>query len=302
MANREAMLQIMRQRRQCRIAGVALRHHQMRGQRRIGGAHRPDVQIMDRHHAGLAFEEISDCLRVDAIRHRIKRHRHRFAQQPPGAAQDHRDDDQAQRRVDPVQPGLEDQQPRHHHRRRNPGIGEHVKIGAADIHIALAPARKQPGGDAVDENPARRHRHDDAARHRLRIRQPPHRLDGNGATGDEQQHGVEQRRQDAAAFQPIGKARAGRTLRQPQTGPGDGEPEHVGQIVAGIGEQRHRPGGHARQRLDADIGEVERDADGKGAAEIIRRMAVPMVVVMPMVVMIMVAHAVSSVKRNPACV
>jgi hypothetical protein len=48
--------------------------------------------------------------------------------------------------------------------------------------------------------------------------------------------------------------------------------------VPGIGEQRDRVGDDAEHRLDGDEAEVEDDADGKGAAEVGRGMA--MVVMM----------------------
>jgi hypothetical protein len=50
--------------------------------------------------------------------------------------------------------------------------------------------------------------------------------------------------------------------------------------VAGIGEQRHRIGENARRRLGDDEADVERDADGEGAAEIGRRVRVDMCVAM----------------------
>ena len=58
------------------------------------------------------------------------------------------------------------------------------------------------------------------------------------------------------------------SLGQHRPGPGHHQTEHVGQIVAGIGKQRHRIGGEAEDRLDDDEAEVERDADREGAAEI----------------------------------
>ena len=46
--------------------------------------------------------------------------------------------------------------------------------------------------------------------------------------------------------------------------------------MAGVGQQRHRIIPEARRRLDPDISKIEHHPDGKGPAEIWRRMAVPM--------------------------
>src|SRR3546814_3552083 len=54
---------------------------------------------------------------------------------------------------------------------------------------------------------------------------------------------------------------------RPVSAPGQREPEHVGQIVPGIGEQRDRIGDEAIARLDRDEAEVERDADRERAIE-----------------------------------
>src|SRR5262249_40877185 len=52
---------------------------------------------------------------------------------------------------------------------------------------------------------------------------------------------------------------------------------HVAGVVARVGEQRQRVGEEAVDRLADHVGAVQRDADGEGAAEIGRRMAVAMV-------------------------
>ena len=68
--------------------------------------------------------------------------------------------------------------------------------------------------------------------------------------------------------------------------------EHVGQIVPRIGDQRHRAGDDAVGRLDDHEGQVQRNADGEGAAEVGRGVPMPvpvMMVVVVVVVMVMMA-------------
>ena len=68
--------------------------------------------------------------------------------------------------------------------------------------------------------------------------------------------------------------------------PGGGEAEHVGQIVAGVGEQGHRIGPEAIGGLDRDEAEIEGDADREGPAEIGRGWRV-----MPVPVMMVAVRA-----------
>ena len=61
----------------------------------------------------------------------------------------------------------------------------------------------------------------------------------------------------------------------------DDQPEHVGEIVSGVGDQRHRVGGEAEDDLDGDERDVERDADREGPAEIVAVMLVVRMAVRP---------------------
>jgi hypothetical protein len=44
--DREPVVQIPRRIAQKRVVGMTLRHHQMRGQRNLGRAHRPHMQVV----------------------------------------------------------------------------------------------------------------------------------------------------------------------------------------------------------------------------------------------------------------
>ena len=74
---------------------MAAGHHEVAGERRLGGAHRPDVQIVNAFHSGQSFEIGTDGVRVDAVRNSAKRKVDGVAQEAPGAPDDHRRDCQA---------------------------------------------------------------------------------------------------------------------------------------------------------------------------------------------------------------
>ena len=81
------------------------------------------------------------------------------------------------------------------------------------------------------------------------------------------------------AAQAVGEALGRRALRQRRRAPGDEQAEHVGEVVAGVGEQARPSSTEAISRLDQDEGDVEDGADQEGAAEILRRVAVAGMVV-----------------------
>jgi hypothetical protein len=54
---------------------------------------------------------------------------------------------------------------------------------------------------------------------------------------------------------------------QDSCNPGNDEAEHIGEVVPGVGDQRHRIGDHAVGELHRDKSQIEADADGEGHAE-----------------------------------
>ena len=151
----------------------------------------------------------------------------------------------------------------------------------------LTAAGEQHGRDAVDGDADRGDRDHRLALGRRRMEQAADRFRADRADRDQQEQRSWQRRQDRRLLEPVGEPRRGRALGHDRARPGDHQAEHVRQIVAGVGEQRHRIGEEAVNRLDRDEAEVERDADREGAAEI----PLPMRVVMMMTVMMVVpAH------------
>ena len=82
--------------------------------------------------------------------------------------------------------------------------------------------------------------------------------------------------------------------RKPGRAPGEQQRDHVGKIMDGVGNQRQRIRGIAKNQLRNDEHRVERNACGKRESKIVRRMAVPgmaMPVRMVVVMIVMMGHA-----------
>src|SRR3546814_10309738 len=79
---------------------VALdRHHQMRGERGFGRAHRPDMQVVDRIDTLDRGQMALDRLGVDPRRDRPQRHGDGFAKQAPCRSEEHTSELQSLMRI-----------------------------------------------------------------------------------------------------------------------------------------------------------------------------------------------------------
>ena len=83
------------------VGSGPLGHHEMRGQRGFGGGHRPDVEIVHRGHTFQPAKMAAYLVKVDAGRRGQQAHRHAVPRKAPCAPRNHRDNQQADRRVDP---------------------------------------------------------------------------------------------------------------------------------------------------------------------------------------------------------
>ena len=233
----------------------------------LGGRQRPDVEMVRTGHPGQFLERARHLVGLDRLGCSGKRHRGGFGEQAPRPPQDHRRDDQADHRVDPRQTGAQDQETGDHDRRRHHRVRRHMEERAADIDVVVPPAREQPGGDPVDQYPDCRDGHHHIAVRRFGMDQSADRLGDDPADRDQQQQGIDQRGEDRAFLEAIGKARARPPLDQRSADERHHQPEHVGQIMPRVGQQRHRIGREAIDRLDHDEAEIEQDADDEGGAE-----------------------------------
>ena len=117
MANAEIMRQLVGDAADEGITRMPARHHQMCGERGFGGAHWPDVEIVDRRHAALVGQIAAHSGVIDPVWHTEQPQLHCALEQPPGAPADHRQHQQTGRRINPLLAGLPDQKTSHHHRR-----------------------------------------------------------------------------------------------------------------------------------------------------------------------------------------
>lgn len=92
-------------------------------------------------------------------------------------------------------------------------------------------------------------------------------LDDDGADGDQQDDGVEQRNENRAAAVAVGIAARGAYLRQAERQQGEQQARHVAQVVPRVGEQPHRIGEDARRELRGDENRVQQNARDESAVE-----------------------------------
>jgi hypothetical protein len=259
----------------------------MRRQRRLMGAHGPDVQIVHLQDAVEPGQIVPDIGKLDAARHGIQREVEAVARQAPAARGDDESDAQAHRGIDPEPAGDHDHQRRGDHAKRHAGVGRHVQIGAADIEIAVAAAHEHQRGATIDENTKRRNPDHGRTRHHRRLAQTIDRFDRDAADRDQQQTGIEQRGQDRRAPIAIGMRLRRPPARQPGRAPCEQQRDHVGQIVDGVRDQRQRIGGVAKGQFGKHERRIERCTQGERDPEAIRRVAVPGVAMRVAVIMIM---------------
>ena len=141
-------------------------------------------------------------------------------------------------------------------------------------------------GDAVHRDSDGGDDHHGAALRVRRMEQPSNGLRADGADGDQQEQRIGQRREDRRFLQSVSEARGWRPPRHDRAGPSDDQAEDVGKIMPGVGQQRHGIGDEAVDRFDDDEAKVQSDSDRERAAEVRRRMVVPMSVSMSAMIVI----------------
>jgi hypothetical protein len=238
MGDAEAVVKLMRHRVERCVAGMAARHHQMAGQRCLGRAHAPDVQIVQCGHPSQRREMRAHGIGIKPFRHRVEGEADRAFQQSPTADDDDHRDREADRRVEPQPPGQPNHDPGGDDSGGDQRIGGHMDKGAFDVEVACSARSEKQRRPAVDHDPDRRDPDHDPTRDRNRIGKAQHRLPGDAAGDHQQNDGVGECGEDRARAQPIGEPAARLALAQHCRAPGQGEAEHVTEVVPGIGEQR----------------------------------------------------------------
>src|ERR1051326_3569996 len=282
MADAEALLQFVLSAPKQGFGRDAFGAHEVRGQRRLGRAHAPDMQVVDGGDAGQRTEIIGDGVALDAGRHGMQGEIDRVPQYRPGADDDDDADREADRRIEPQPAGHQNEHAGKHDAQCHRGIGSEMQKGGPDIEGAQAPEKENQRCRAIDDDPDRG---DDDDRHpgeRLRRLQAADCLPGDPAGDDQQQDGIAERHEDRAAAEAVGVAPARPALAENRGAPRRREGEHVAEIVPGIGKQRERVRGDPVKPLGDAVGGGERHADGESASEIRRSSAVRCAAMRPM--------------------
>jgi hypothetical protein len=250
MIDTESLLQSGSERSEQRLVGGPVGYHQMRRERNARGRQGPDVQVVNVGDAALVRKVGKHGGRVDARGNSVEREVQRVAQKSPGAHQDHRHDQQAHDRIEPIPAREQDQRTGDQDAGRYRRVSQHVDERTAPVQIIVAAGMQQPGGEPVEHNADRGNGDDRAARDGWRRCDAPDRLPGDRSAGEQQEHGIRERREHGGAPQPVGEPAPRRTARQDHGGAGAGQPEDVAQVVAGVRDECHRVGQKAECCLD----------------------------------------------------
>jgi hypothetical protein len=163
-----------------------------------------------------------------------------------------------------------------------------VEKCAANVEILLAAGHEDQCAGAIDGDAQRGDPNDRSSLHKRRIVEPLDGLPNDGAHSYKQEESIEERRQNGSPLPSISSARTRNFFRQFTRGPGHNEAEHVGEVVAGIGQKGERFREQAEGNLKDYEAYIKENPDQKRPPEIRRRM-----MLMAMFVMV-VAHAQSA--------
>ena len=162
----------------------------------------------------------------------------------------------------------------------NGGVARHVQERAANVEVVVTAAQEEQRGRGVDHDPDRRMTSiTSLPATGLRIGEAVDCFQRDGAGGDEQENRVEQSGEDRGTAQAVGAAAGGRAAREHRGAPGDGEAEHVAEIVSGIRDQRHGMADHARRGAHDDEAKIQHDTHRERRAEIGGGVGVAVVIV-----------------------
>ncbi len=175
---------------------------------------------------------------------------HGLGSQPPRPGEDEHTDRDPDDRVHPRPPCELEGDRGDDHPDRSDGVGEDLQVGTFEVEALLRAGAEQCEGHEVGGEPERG---DDQHRR-------PEDLRGLGQAADrlvehvdghpEQEDRVGEGGQDLQSVEPEGVVGAAGLLREVDRSQGHADPEHVGEHVAGIREQRERVGDHSHDHLD----------------------------------------------------
>ena len=128
-------------------------------------------------------------------------------------------------------------------------VAGHVQEGAAQVHVA-GHAPQQRGDHAVHHHAGRGHDHHQSGLHGDGSAEPVHGLDGDPERDDDQRAGVDESGQHAGALVAEGRGVVGRARLEVDGGKAEQEGQKIGDVVAGLREQRQRVGAQTGHKGD----------------------------------------------------
>ena len=245
--------------------------HQVRGERRFGGAHRPDVQISDLSDSRQCQQIVLHGLHIDTCGDGVHRQVERLFQESPGAKENHSRDGQTHGGVDPVPTREPDENSSQNHAERNPGVGSHMQKRAADVEVMVSATHEKQGGGRVDGHAQRGDGNHACARNYSWGEQPLYGFPSNRSHGREQQQGVEERGQDCRTTPAIGSFGTGGNAGERKSSPRQEQADDITEVVPRVGQESERIVPKTKARFHGDVNQVERNANGEGSAKVGRR-------------------------------
>ena len=225
---------------------------------RFGGRDGPDVDMVHIEHALLAFNLLLDILNVEPLGHGVGAHAQALAQQVPGADEDNHGDDQADDGVDDGPAGVVYHYAADDDAHADQRVGQHVQEGTTGVDVVLLLAAEGPGGEAVDDDAHGGGPDDEGAVDLGGVEELVDALHHDGAHGDQQDDGVEQRDEHRGFAVAVGEALGGGAGGQLEGYHGQQQREDVAQVVARVAQQSDAVAYHTGDGLDDDEGEVQR--------------------------------------------
>ncbi len=181
---------------------------------------------------------------------------------PEAGPEDQRGNEQRENGVDPVLAGEQDARAAGDDSGGGERVAGHVQKGRAQVHVA-GHAPQQRGNHAVHHHAGRGHEDHQPGLHRHRCES---RWTASMAIHSEMTMsvaGVEKGGQHAGALVAKGLGMAGRAGLEVDGGKAEQQGEEIGDVVAGLGQQRQRVGAQAGHKGDRHIGERGRQRDAQ---------------------------------------
>ena len=230
----QALLGLMQQLHVVDIQGLA---HHVGGEGDLGGAHAPDMQVVDINHPFQIAQGLVHGCYLNARRHGIKGHLHGIAQQAPAGPGHGQADPDASGGIEPVPVSQAHDDGAEQHRRRHRRIAQQMDHRRPAVEVVAAvvaeqASRKQIHRDADGGGPG--HWRADHFGGLAEALDPLHQHHGRG---HQDQHRVSQGGQLGAAAKAVGESFVWGATAQPFRPPAEQQAGHVAQVVDRIADQ-----------------------------------------------------------------